>query len=65
MTLNCGQGASVKVNRAFHGRHITNDTACEILEDDCTKDHTVTLYNWQVCPQSITHQFVGYFIILR
>ena len=48
VTLYCGQGASVRVNKAYHGRHITNDTDCGILEDDCTEDHTVTLYDWQV-----------------
>ena len=48
VTLYCGQGATVKVNNAFHGRHITNETDCTFLEDDCIEDHPVTLYDWQV-----------------
>ena len=48
VTLYCGQGATVKVNNAFHGRYITNETDCTFLEDDCIEDHPVTLYDWQV-----------------
>ena len=48
MTLYCGQRTTVKVNKAFHGRHITNETDCAFLEDDCTEEHPVTLYDWQV-----------------